>query len=68
MTQDFTIKVGARKRFYCGDCCTEYEVLHEPEYTDPAMQQGFGGKPKPASFCPFCGSDADDDNEIEVRS
>lgn len=48
------MKVGERVRFRCDTCSTEFEILHEPDYQDPAMAKAFGGKAKKVECCPFC--------------
>ncbi len=50
-------KVGERVRFNCDVCNTEFEIVHEPDYTDPALARQFGGKAKEIECCPFCGTD-----------
>jgi Zn finger protein HypA/HybF involved in hydrogenase expression len=61
--KELTVKIGEDVQVYCEDCQTEYLITHEPMYTDPQMSKQFGGKPKAATFCPFCGSDT----KLEVR-
>ena len=53
----YPIKVGKRARFRCDTCSTEFEILHEPDYQDPAMARSFGGRSKKVEWCPFCGID-----------
>ena len=51
------LKVGESAKMYCEDCSTEFELIHEPDYQDPAMAKAFGGKPKVVDYCPFCGDE-----------
>lgn len=53
------VGVGKKIRMYCRECTTEYEILHEPDYTDPEFAKQFGGRAKLPGHCPFCGSDKD---------
>lgn len=54
---DYSVGVGKQQRFYCEDCSTDFIILHEPDYTEPAMRKAFGGEAKVVEGCPFCGSE-----------
>lgn len=51
------VEVGKDVRLYCNGCRTEYEIVHEPHYRDPALAEAFGGKAKEPKQCPFCGDE-----------
>lgn len=63
--KEYKVEVGESLTVYCEGCSTEYKVIHEPAYTTEALKKGFGGGPKNATICPFCGSD--DAAELEPR-
>lgn len=52
------LATGESAELECLDCGnSQFQVVLEPSYTDPAMAKAFGGAPRTVKFCPFCGGD-----------